>query len=264
VNAPGEARQWHEEACHLVQAHGADPARLTASVVTLGHARWLHFDAHAALRIAGLRPPDGHTHPALRDPGRPGQAPSFYRPFPPAPTGRVPLSRLRRYTAIPAFTGLPQTGVPPDTGEAEITDWAGAALGRLLTTAQARSKSGLELCELAQAFGDSLARVAAHFESDPGLVTAVYCNRLNSLADAAAARWLASTSFPPALARAGAAPARSGAQIQRTAPDLAAEGFPRGPAAGQRVSSGTAVSSRRGTSSTRHEQHRQRPAGGRW
>lgn len=264
MNAPGEARQWHEEACHLVQAHGADPARLTACVVTLGHARWLHFDTHAALRIAGLRPPDGHTHPALRDPGRPGQTPSFYRPFPPAPTGRVPMTRLRRYTAVPDLTGLPQTGVPPGAGEAEITDWARAALGRLLATARARSKSGHELCMLAQAFGDSLARAAAHFESDPGLVTAVYSNRLNSLADAAATRWLAGTSFPAALAQAGAAQARSGAQIRRTPPGLAAEGFPCGPAATHPVSSDAAVSSHRGTSSTRREQHRQRPARGRW
>jgi hypothetical protein len=140
MNDVGEARQWDEVVRHLIQAHGAEPGRLTGFVFTLGEVRFAHLDTHAALAIISQRPPDGHTHPAPENPGLLSPLSSAYMPFPGSPSVREHgayqhASRLfrapERFHPIPEFTGLPQTGVHPST-EADLADWPSAAMRILL------------------------------------------------------------------------------------------------------------------------------------
>ncbi|MGH3405537.1 MAG: hypothetical protein ACRDRJ_24055 [Streptosporangiaceae bacterium] len=116
MNAPDAAVQYDQELTHLVGQHGADADLLVGYALNLAQIRWAHFDTHAALEIAGVRPPDGHVHPALLDPGGPGQPEVSFRPFLPSPAlGRwaLPLSAPGRYPAWPEHTGLPQIKSAP-------------------------------------------------------------------------------------------------------------------------------------------------------
>ena len=142
------SEQWHREVSHLVQAHGADPGQLLGYVLRLGEIRWAHFDTHAALTVVGLRPPDGHVHPARADLWppmtipRPYTGPALtspgdrglggmglrYRPF--TSSGQVmagPFESFRSWARVvfplPEDTGLPQTELPPGT-DADLADWA--------------------------------------------------------------------------------------------------------------------------------------------
>jgi hypothetical protein len=85
----------HKEPSHLVQAHeqgdgvAAEPfdahaERLVGYALNLSQLRWVYFDTHAALDIAQARPPDGHVHRALPDPGGPGQPAVGYTQSPAA------------------------------------------------------------------------------------------------------------------------------------------------------------------------------------
>src|ERR1019366_1905117 len=111
TNPPEDFMQWDEAVRHLVRAHGADARRLEAYALPLAQLRWVHFDTHAALDIAQTRPPDGHAHAALPDPGRPGSPDQGYRPFPTAPGSAGGLADWRqpRFMAMRRHTGLPQT-----------------------------------------------------------------------------------------------------------------------------------------------------------
>ena len=129
-----DARQWHELPSHLVRAHGAEPGRLPAVPFTLGQFLWLHFDTHAALEIARMRPHDGHVHRELRDPGRPGEPPRDWRPFEPSASGaqHLPSTNLPRFVAMTTSTGLPQTGMYADQDAADLTCcWPSVALAQL-------------------------------------------------------------------------------------------------------------------------------------
>lgn len=134
MNEQDDARLWHQEVSHLVQAHGASPGRLSGLAHTLGQYRWVHFDTHAALDIAQMRPPDGHVHAELPDPGRPGQSPSCYRPFGSSPAGALslPSTELPRFVAMTRHTGLPQTGMLASADLEDVTAcWPSVALGQL-------------------------------------------------------------------------------------------------------------------------------------
>jgi hypothetical protein len=188
MSGPNAAEQYNRELAHLVQAHGADSDLLIGYALNLTQLHWAHFDTHAALDIAQVRPPDGHVHPALPDPGGPGQPPASYRPFLPSPAlagGALPLSAPLRFHATADYTGLPQTGATPPASC--LQDVTGCWSAEAASLAVSRARRG--------AWG----------EMDPELVLAGYRGELKRLADAAAARWLARTSFPSAPTRPGAA-----------------------------------------------------------
>ena len=114
-------RQWHEEAQHLVQAHGAAEDGLIAYGPTLEQLRFAHADTHVALASIGALPPDRHTHPLPMDAGWPDDRLSSYRPFLRSASARKdpfvfswPMSHQ---------TGLPQTNMWPATF-ADVADWA--------------------------------------------------------------------------------------------------------------------------------------------
>jgi hypothetical protein len=191
-----DTEEWHQEVSHLVQAHGADPGRLLGYVFPLGEIRWVHFDTHAALAVVGLRPPDGHMHPAsadlwppmtvphgyetalpVRDRSLSRPAASPYRPFESSPEVRAGAFESARERgehdiAFPEDTGLPQTELRPRT-EADLRDWASGSM-RVLG----------EICD---EYPDTLDR-AATFQ--------LKRDRITELAEAAAARWMAMASFP--------------------------------------------------------------------
>ncbi len=187
MNDLNNARHWHGEVSHLVQAHGADPARLIAYTPTLEQARFVHFDTHAALEIAYLRPPDRHAHPAPVDPGWSEPRPPSYRPFPPSATALENLLfTISRCFPLPSHTGLPQTAETPAT-EADLAGWASVALGR------------------------SLAR-AEWLGQTPAQATADYYGYIREHAAAAQARWLATGDFPsPVQTRPSIQASRGGA-----------------------------------------------------
>jgi hypothetical protein len=133
-----EPRQWDELVSHLVQAHGAEPGRLTAFVPTLGQARFIHLDTHAALSIAGQLPPDGHAPPAPENPRSLHPLSSDYTPFPASPSamedGAYTYARRHEsWLPAPDFTSLPQTQVRP-AADADLDDWPSAAMRILLET----------------------------------------------------------------------------------------------------------------------------------
>ena len=81
-----------------------------------------------------MRPPDGHIHPELLDPGRPGQPPSSYRPFRSSPAGALglPSTELPRFVAMTRDTGLPQTGMLASSDLEDVTGcWSSVALAQL-------------------------------------------------------------------------------------------------------------------------------------
>lgn len=197
MNDLNAAGQYDRELTHLVQAHGAEADHLIGYALNLTQLRWAHFDTHAALDIAQVPPPDGHIHPALPDPGGPGQPPVSYRPFLPSPTlarWALPLSSPTRFVAASEYTGLPQTrACPPMNDLADVTGcWPTEAVARTV----ARGAPGL----------------------DPEQVLAGYRGELKNLADAATARRLARTEFPAAPHRPGTRRAHSTRQPQQHTP----------------------------------------------
>lgn len=219
MNDLDDARQWDEVARHLVRAHGARPRQLIAYALPLSQFRWVHFDTHAALEIAQVRPPDGHVHPALPDPGRPGQPYSAYRPFPSSPTGRKYRAPVlgAKFTVTSECTGLPQTGIycGPD---ADLTGrWSSLAVARLRAHIETRAEHGPPppwKWESFERFGELL-------DMNPQQAPARFRDDLRHVADAAAARWLARVSFPAPPARSAITPARAarqpGRQVSRRA-----------------------------------------------
>jgi hypothetical protein len=202
MNDLNDARQWHEEVRHLVQAHGADPDRLTSFTLTLDQVHFVHFDTHAALDIAELRPPDGHTHPVRLDPGRSGRAAApSYRPFPPSASAQEDalfeswsISGRCDYLLAPAQTSLPQTCLWPRT-EADLADWASAAVGITLA-----------FCE----------RLDDGYNRDQ--VVARIRGNIKGPAAAAAARLLVRAGFPAAPPLPGTGAARTPRQPQGAGP----------------------------------------------
>jgi len=169
LTAPG---QYDQELTHLVRAHGAEADRLIGYALNVTQLRWAHFDTHAALDIAQVRPPDGHIHPALADPGGPGRPSVSYRPFLPSPAlaGKaLPLSAPCRFLATREYTGLPQTGAtPPANSLEDVTGcWSSAAAELTVSAAQRQARG----------------------EADPDQALAEYRGQLRILADAVAARW---------------------------------------------------------------------------
>jgi hypothetical protein len=169
------AASYDRELTHLVRAHGAEADLLVGYALNLTQFRWAHFDTHAALDIAQVRPPDGHIHPALPDPGGPGQPLASYRPFLPSPAlarWALPLSAPCRFVADSTYTGLPQTGATPPAND--LADVTGCWPAEAIALTMSRARRGL----------------------DPERVLAEYRGELKNLADAAAARWLAGANFP--------------------------------------------------------------------
>ena len=201
MNDLDAAGLYDRELTHLVQAHGAESDLLIGYALNLTQLRWAHFDTHAALDIAQVRPPDGHVHPALPDPGGPGQPLASFRPFLPSPAlagTALPLSAPCRFLAASWYTGLPQTGAtPPANSLEDVTGcWSSAAADLTVSRAlrQARREAGPD-------------RVLAEYRDEP-----------KSLADAAAARWLARVSFPAAPPGPAIMPARTARQPRRQVP----------------------------------------------
>lgn len=174
--------EWDEIASHLVRGHGADPDRLTSYVLSFAQLRWAHFDTHAALEIAGVRPPDGHTHLAGLEAAL--QRPVIhFTPFEPAPAASQDQDYQLDVDILgmpdPRYTGLPHTlVVPPDPGPdpAHPGDWAREAI---------------------RAYR---AHWREHGEPGPAQSEAAARERIRSAADAAAVRHLTRASFPAGLA----------------------------------------------------------------
>jgi hypothetical protein len=120
MSEPGDARQWHEMAQHLAQAHGADSDGLTGYAPTLEQLRFAHADTHLALASIGAQPPDHHAHPLPLDAGWAEARESSYRPFLPSASARDDPF-LFAFPA-PYQTGLPHTDLVPLT-EADLTNW---------------------------------------------------------------------------------------------------------------------------------------------
>ncbi len=175
------ASQYDRELTHLVRAHGGEADLLIGYALNLTQLRWAHFDTHAALDVAQVRPPDGHVHPVLPDPVGPGQPLVPYRPFLPSPAlarWALPLSIPCRFVASPEYTGLPQTRATPPANSLAHSDVTGCWASRAAELTVSRALRG------------------TRGEADPGQVLAGYRSELRSLADAAAARWLAGADFP--------------------------------------------------------------------
>ena len=132
MNDRNQAREWDEAARHLVRAHGADPDRLLSLGLHLNHLKWVHFDTHAALEIAGLQPPGGHVHREFPDPNLDAPAESF-DPFRRAPSAISPAANYdARLYADYSYTGLPQTGLCPPHDAGDVTGrWASMAVKAL-------------------------------------------------------------------------------------------------------------------------------------
>ena len=155
MNDLNAAELYDRELTHLVRAHRAEPGRLTAAPLTLGQFRWVHFDTHAALDMAQMRPPDGHVHPELVDPGRPGEPVLDWRPFEPSPSGALdlPTTKLPRFVAMTVSTGLPQTGMCADQDAGDLTGrWPSVVLAEL----RAHFQSGPEPDRALAGFLDDL------------------------------------------------------------------------------------------------------------
>ncbi len=210
------AKQWDEEVRHLVQAHGAEPSHLIGYALPLGQFRWVHFDTHAALDIAQMRPPDGHTHRVLLDPGRPGDPQSSYRPFLSSATGRKGHAPTlgAQFHAPSEHTGLPQTEMTPDyvEGGQDVTGrWAGLAIVQM--------RAHLEGLARADTYSERLIHqltvpdrwISRYKElgmKDPDQVIAEFRDELRDAAAIAAARWSASASGAAVSARRGIRPAQ--------------------------------------------------------
>jgi hypothetical protein len=119
MNDLNAARQWHETAHHLVQAHGARSAILINYGPTLEQLRFVHADTHRALGSVDMLPPDQHTHPLPIDAGYPDARETSYRPFPPSASVRDD----RFLCPLPFQTGLPCTWESAMT-ETDLADWA--------------------------------------------------------------------------------------------------------------------------------------------
>jgi hypothetical protein len=156
---------------HLVQAHGADQRHLIANSTGTEYLQWVHFDTHAALEIAGLRPPDRHAHSAPVELGLPLRVPA------------------------PSLTSLPQTLAAPglEIWRCQVTGWASAALLRNLAYEVRRASMA---CGPAVPQEDRPRKQGRLDEDDLEQAATEIRERIRAVADAAAARWLARTSFP--------------------------------------------------------------------
>jgi hypothetical protein len=135
MNDSNQVREWDEAARHLVRAHGADPDRLLSLGLPLNQLKWVHFDTHAALEIAGSQPPVRHVHPELLDPdldARPDEADRF-KPFRSAPSSPTPAATYwAHFYADYSYTWLPQTGMCPHWDAGDVTGrWASMAVEEL-------------------------------------------------------------------------------------------------------------------------------------
>jgi len=213
LNSLDDVRKWDEEVRHLVQAHGAEPGRLIGYALPLNQLQWVHFDTHTALDIVQVRPPDGHIHRVLVDPGRPDQPQSSYRPFLASPTGRNghALTALARFAVPSMYTGLPQTEMAPDCDpDGDVTGrWAELAIVELSAHLQ-----GLASEDTSQRHGLALPwwwgdRFGELGKQETDQVVAKYRAELRGTAAAAAAHWSASASFRAVAARPGTTPAPS-------------------------------------------------------
>ncbi len=120
MNDLDNARQWHEDAQHLVQAHGADEKGLIAYAPTTEQLRFAHADAHVALGSIHVLPPDRHNHRLPLDAGWPDARLASYRPFLPSASARE--DPFLNSWPFSHQTGLPQTNTWPAT-KADLADW---------------------------------------------------------------------------------------------------------------------------------------------
>jgi hypothetical protein len=212
MNGQDDAGQWDAEVRHLVQAHGAEPGRLIGYALPVNQLQWVHFDTHAALDIAQMRPPDGHIHRALLDPGRPDHPQSSYRPFLASPAGRKghAATLAARFHAPGVHTGLPQTEMSPDVvegGQEDVTGrWAELVIVQMRAhlqgladgdTYSARIVHNLSLPDRWRQRFEDLGK------KDPDQVIAEFQDELRDAAAAAAAHWSGAASFRTLAARPG-------------------------------------------------------------
>jgi hypothetical protein len=197
-----DAMEWHAMVGHLVQAHGAAPALIISCTPTLDQVAFAHFDTHVALELAGLRPPDGHSHPEPLRPGWSEGRPGSYSPFPPSPTAQQnPFFTRPHAFPLPSNTGLPHTGVRPGryshdgvaydlAAQADLADWSSAVRRKCLELNSWRDRP-----------------------QSPAQVDEALLDYIRQHAVGANARWLAGAGFPGppqsrSAAETGAAKAR--------------------------------------------------------
>lgn len=196
MSGQSQAAQWDEIASHLVQAHGAAPDRLTSYVLGLAQLRWAHYDTHAALKIVGMGPPDGHAHPAGLKVDWEWRK-SQYSPFGHSPAADRDDGYMLDVGVLgrpdPRYTGLPHTLVVPPDLEPYPTDPAGWA--REALDAYRRPWPG-------------------HSEQGALQAEDAVRGRIRTAASAAAARQRAIASFPAGPAGRGIAVAAAAASPQ--------------------------------------------------
>jgi hypothetical protein len=241
MNDRNQAKEWDEAAHHLVRAHGADPDRLLSLALPLNQLKWVHFDTHAALEIAGLQPPAGHAHRELPDPGldeRPDEAVRF-RPFRSAPSGPgLAATYGAHFYADYRYTGLPQTGmVPPEDARDVAGRWASMAveaLGEYFAVGCPKTNYGVSCSPAARAVREYFA-ARGQANVTAGQAIAEFRDGIKAHADRASAAWLARnpasaaglarSSFPGQVqAGLSAAPASPGASRGRQGPSCRAHG----------------------------------------
>ena len=224
MNRTDAATLWHDETGHLVRAHGADADRLLALGLNLGKTQWVHFDTHAALDIAQVRPPDGHAHPVLGDPENsaslrtwdrktetwqpvipnpedPSEPLVYYRPFRGSgyARGRTVPYRGPKYVVPSEYTSLPQTEMCPPH-DADVTGrWAVLAIALMRRHLQGIASEGPAWRD--PTYSSSLPRrLLARREElarmDPEQVIAGFRAEIRDLAASATNRWQHRTSIP--------------------------------------------------------------------
>jgi hypothetical protein len=204
---PGDGPRWHETVSHLVHAHGADADHLIGYAPTLEQAAFALFDTHAALDIAGLRPPDGHAHPQPLAPGWSEARPESYRPFPSSLAAQQDTFFTSPHTFPgPGHTGLPHTGEGPGTFDHDGVVYDSAAAADLRDWPSAVRRKRL-------ARNESLDRPRPAAQVDEALR-----DYIRQYAETAHARWLARVSFPAAQLRPGTRAARTAGRPVRHVP----------------------------------------------
>lgn len=195
MNPLDDARTWRDTVSHLVQAHGAEAAALTGYTPTLEQITFAHFDTHAALAIAGLRPPDGHDHPEQLPPGWSEARPESYRPFPPSPTaGEDSFFTWPQTFPAPRHTGLPHTGECPGKFDHDGVAYDQAAAADLADWPSAVRRKGIEREESLNSDREEWLQKLKH--QSPAQLEKALQDYIRQYAAAARARWLANPGQP--------------------------------------------------------------------
>ena len=198
--------QWyHEEASHLVRAHGAGAERLSGLGLPLNKLLWVHFDTHTALQVAGLQPPAGHVHRELLDPNQ--VTDSRFAPLRRAPSSITHSANYdAHFYASDSYTSLPQTGLCPSPDAGDVTGrWASMVVEAL----GAHFAAGCPETDYAVVNSPAVRAVREHFTSGgehnvtAGQAVAAYRDWIERQAGGVSPRSLIRDGFPAAVARTG-------------------------------------------------------------